>query len=123
MDTTAIDLASRHAASPLRWRATGSLDCACGRRKNTDRPGKSFRHRSGLELLQWLMSLAILLLMPKCPLCLAAYAALATGIGLSLTVATCLRTSLLMMGGLSLALLTLRLIARWRQRARVRLPR
>lgn len=76
-----------------------------------------------LEFIQWLLSAAIVLLMPKCPLCLAAYIALGTGIGLSLAAANYLRTTLLIIACLSLAYLTLQLIFRWRQRSLARLPR
>jgi hypothetical protein len=39
--------------------------------------------------------LAILAVLPKCPACIAAYVALATGLGISLTLATYLRFSLI----------------------------
>jgi hypothetical protein len=42
------------------------------------------------------VSLAVWVLMPKCPMCVVAYAALWTGLGLSLTQATYLRWSLLL---------------------------
>jgi len=38
---------------------------------------------------------AILALMPKCPLCVAAYLALATGIGISFTTAAYIRSALI----------------------------
>jgi len=46
--------------------------------------------------------------MPKCPICLAAYAALWTGLGLSLTEAAYLRGSLLLLSGALLAYIVVR---------------
>jgi hypothetical protein len=54
----------------------------------------SFLRRS-LELTAKVIPVAILAVLPKCPACLAAYVALGTGIGLSLTAATYLRLSLI----------------------------
>jgi hypothetical protein len=51
--------------------------------------------RRGLEVAEWAIPGALLALMPKCPVCLAAYVALGTGIGLSITVASYLRVVLL----------------------------
>ncbi|MBA3484465.1 MAG: hypothetical protein H0T51_21900 [Pirellulales bacterium] len=45
-------------------------------------------------IAQWIVPSAVLALMPKCPACVAAYAALATGIGISLPAATFIRTTL-----------------------------
>jgi hypothetical protein len=54
----------------------------------------SFLRRS-LDLTAKAVPVAILAVLPKCPACLAAYVALGTGIGLSLTAATYLRLSLI----------------------------
>jgi len=51
--------------------------------------------RSG-EIAGWIIPGTILALLPKCPVCVAAYVALWTGIGLSLSAATHLRTFLML---------------------------
>ena len=52
-------------------------------------------HRIG-EIAGWIIPSALLALLPKCPLCLAAYLAAGTGIGLSFPAATHLRAALLL---------------------------
>ena len=47
------------------------------------------------EIVAWVLPSAILVLVPKCPACLAAHVMLWTGLGLSLTTATYLRWVLL----------------------------
>ncbi len=58
------------------------------------------------------LSLGVWILMPKCPLCLAAHVALWTGLGLSFTTATYLRWSLLGASGVLLLYLVVKLRVR-----------
>lgn len=58
--------------------------------------------------LEWLLPGAVIALMPKCPVCLAGYVAVFSGIGISLSTAAVLRNSLLAGCMLVISLLVLR---------------
>jgi len=71
----------------------------------------SWSHRAA-ALAQWSLPIATLALIPKCPVCVAAYVLLFTGVGLSISAASVLRWSLIIMSLLTLAFLVLRLATR-----------
>jgi hypothetical protein len=62
------------------------------------------------EMFAWALPSALLLLVPKCPACLAAYVTLWTGLGLSFVAAAWLRGTLLFLcGAILLGLVVVRL--------------
>jgi hypothetical protein len=70
------------------------------------------RWRLGREATGWLLPSITLILLPKCPICLAAYVALFTGLGLSFTSASFLRITLLFTSIAVLLYLSLRHLRR-----------
>lgn len=69
--------------------------------------------RRGLDIAGYVVPTAILVLLPKCPVCLAAYLAIGTGIGVTLSTAAYLRTLLLVVCLASLGYLAARHAFRW----------
>jgi hypothetical protein len=77
-----------------------SACCNAGNHRKTPEWARRVR-----ELVAWAVPSAILVLLPKCPACLAAYVALWTGLGLSFSTATYLRWVLLFLAITSLLFL------------------
>lgn len=63
---------------------------ATGTGENALRPAPPWR-RAG-DLARWIIPGATLVLLPKCPICLAAYVALFSGVGITVARASSLRT-------------------------------
>jgi hypothetical protein len=68
--------------------------------------------RRAREIFAWILPSAILVLVPKCPVCLAAHVTLWTGLGLSLSTATYLRWVLLFFCVASLLFLIVKRLGR-----------
>ncbi|HWB13237.1 MAG TPA: hypothetical protein VG826_28685 [Pirellulales bacterium] len=71
--------------------------------------------RSLREVLVWVFPGAVFVLVPKCPVCLAAHVTLWTGLGLSLSAAAWLRWVLLLACAASLVFLIAKRLPRLRQ--------
>ena len=69
--------------------------------------------RRGLDRVRWVLPAAGLALIPKCPACLAAYIAIGTGFGVSMTAAAELRIVMLAVCIASLGYLAVRPLRRF----------
>ena len=74
--------------------------------RDGERP-TGFLHRAWRSI-QWLFPVALLVLMPKCPLCVAAYVAMSTGIGITVSTARWIQILMLALCLTSLAYLAVR---------------
>lgn len=94
--------------------------CVC--RRNAAPPAASLRERRLARRTRgaaaWALPSIVLALLPKCPLCIAAYLAIGGGLGMSLTSATHLRTVLVWLCWSVLGLLAVRMTMRFGHRTR-----
>jgi|GEM_PF-1701197 len=88
----------------------GACCCQAGQAKQG--AGQPWRGRLA-RWAAWGAPSLLLALMPKCPACVAAYVALGTGVGLSFTTASYLRTGMIVLCVASLAGLALRRMKKW----------
>jgi hypothetical protein len=75
-----------------------------------DRTTRTFVRRVR-GIFSWVLPSAVLVMVPKCPACLAAHLMLWTGLGLSLSAAICLRRMLLFLCVAALLLLIVKRLA------------
>jgi hypothetical protein len=89
-------------------------DCCRVREKERAAGGsllRSLRRRTA-KAFGWAAPSAILVLMPKCPMCVAAYVALVSGVGISVSLAAHLRVLVLVLCGVVLAYLAAKALLR-----------
>jgi hypothetical protein len=71
--------------------------CQIGARDCDDTRRPASRWRRGGEIAGWIIPGVTLVLLPKCPICVAAYVALFTGVGISIANASMLRKLMLIL--------------------------
>lgn len=89
---------------------------AASHRSRTPRPAS--RLRRGAGIMGWILPGATLILLPKCPLCIAMYVALFTGAGISVATASTFRTALAILCVTTLLGLALKALGRLVSRAK-----
>lgn len=82
----------------------------CSHGVGTGQAEKNCLPRRAARLARWLLPGAALVLVPKCPMCLAAWIAVGTGLGVSVATAAYLRWALVVM---CVAFLLAMIAARW----------
>jgi hypothetical protein len=75
-------------------------------RSAAKRPSALFRRAR--RSVQWLFPAALLVLMPKCPMCIVGYVALSTGIGITVSTARCIQVLMLAFCVIALAYLVVK---------------
>lgn len=94
-----------------------NMQCQCThtRPSKTDenKEGKKKTGRRSKDYIKMAVSAFIFVLIPKCPVCLAGYIALGTGLGISLTTATYIRFGLIIACALSLLYFVFKQISRY----------
>ena len=102
----------------LRNRVSDTAYGSCCGRAGAHHANTSIRRPGRLAVIaKWLTPSLLLVLMPKCPACLAAYIALGTGVSLSFPVAAQLRLLLMTVCITALVLLAVHSIHRKKHRA------
>ena len=84
--------------------------CRSSASNHKSRPAPLWRR--GTAIVEWAIPSAVLILLPKCPVCVAMYVALFTGVGISVASASNLRTALLILCVTALAGLALKSVSR-----------
>src|SRR6476646_5038085 len=91
--------------------ASNNEECETVQGARTNSKQKPLKRQHGLGI-RWVLPGVVLVILPKCPICLAGYIAIGTGISLSIATATYLRISLIIISVVSLLyLLTKKLSA------------
>lgn len=90
--------------------------CQMTARAGDDARRPPSRWRRGGEIAGWIVPGATLALLPKCPACIVGYAALATGLGISMSTAAHLRMLLAIICVVSLTFVAARCLRRFMAR-------
>ena len=92
--------------------------CQLATQERENIPRSASHWRRGGEIAGWIIPSATLVLLPKCPICVAAYVALFGGVGISIASASNLRTGLVIFCVTTLVCLALKCLRRLLSQAR-----